>query len=99
MVAFGLTSKPEVLAISLTAENNSLFLYGSSICAFENLGVYLDTKFVLLFWESKALGRCLVSAIIEKTGVSRFLDLGAICVLVNEYFIVDVWVFSCHNSV
>lgn len=59
-------------------------------CAFEDLRAYFDTKRVLLFWEAKAFRRCLLSAMIEKSGTFKFLDLGA------SYILVDI-LLCCSN--
>lgn len=75
------------MAVSLTAESS---LHSRPIVLFEDLTVYFDTKYMLLFWEASALSRCSLSA--KKSEVSRLCDLGTIYILSNKYFTADVWV-------
>lgn len=98
MVALGWTSKPEELAVSMTAESSSVCLFVSPIEILKTW-VYFDAKYVLLFWEAKELSRCLLFAMIDKPDISKFCDLGIIYILANKYFIADMWIFIRHSSV
>lgn len=90
MLASGWTRKPEECSVPLTAERKCLFLYNCCIVLLKILEPISTPNMCYCFGKQGHSGDVCCLQLIEKSGTSKFLDLGA------SYILVDI-LLCCSN--